>query len=173
MTTNRYSAGLGGMLGSRAIPDIPTSEQPSVTVASYPDYRDAQRAVDFLSDQGFPVQNTSIVGTGLRLVEQVLGRITTGRAAASGAGAGAWLGLLIGLLLGIFSVGGWLAVVVTAVVIGAVWGAILGAVAHASLRGQRDFSSQSRLQASEYAVNVTAPYADDARQLLGRLDLTR
>jgi hypothetical protein len=145
-------------------------EQPSVQVAAYPNYGEAQRAIDYLSDQGFPVQYTSIVGTGLHLVEQVLGRMTTGRAALSGAGAGAWLGLLIGLLLGLFSVGGWLAVVVTALLIGAVWGAILGAIAHAALRGQRDFSSRSRLEATEYAVNVTGQYADQARQMLTRFN---
>jgi hypothetical protein len=166
--------GAGGMLPgafrSGRQPDGGTAERPSVQVASYRDYVDAQRAVDYLSDQGFPVQNTSIVGTGLHLVEQVLGRMTTGKAALSGAGGGAWLGLLIGLLLGLFSVGGWLAVVVTAVLIGAAWGAILGAIAHAALRGQRDFSSRSRLEASEYAVNVVPSYADDARHILLRLN---
>lgn len=161
-----------GMLRPGA-PDVPTVDQPSVIVATYPDYTDAQRAVDYLSDQGFPVQNTSIVGTGLRLVEQVLGRMTTARAALSGAGGGAWFGLLIGLLLGIFSVGGWFAVILSAVLIGAVWGAILGAVAHAASRGQRDFASASRLQASEYAVNVSAPFADDARHILGSAGMLR
>jgi hypothetical protein len=153
------------MGGGRA-PGGALTQQPSVEVASYQSYADAQRAVDYLSDRGFPVQNTSIVGTNLHLVEQVLGRFTTGRAAMSGAGAGAWFGLLIGLLLGLFSVGSWLAVVVAAVVIGAVWGAIFGAVAHAATGGQRDFNSRSRLEASQYAVNVIQQYADDARHLL-------
>jgi hypothetical protein len=75
-------------------------------------------------------------------------------------------------LLGIF-VGGWLAVVVAAVLIGAVWGAIFGAVAHAATRGQRDFSSRSQLRATEYAVNVSAPYADQARDMLSRLGWNR
>lgn len=142
---------------------------PTVTVASYSRYADAQRAVDRLSDQGFPVQHVTIVGTGLRLEEQVLGRLTIGRAASAGAGAGAWLGLLVGLLLGLFAVGAWLGVVVTAAVLGAVWGAILGAVAHAMTRGQRDFSSRSRLQASEYAVNVVQQFAEEARRRLDQL----
>src|SRR5690606_13172397 len=94
------------------------------------------------------------------------GRLTIGRAALAGAGAGAWFGLLVGLLLALFAVGAWLAVVVAAAVLGAVWGAILGAVAHAMTRGERDFTSRSRLQASEYAVNVTQPFADEARRRL-------
>ena len=54
------------------------------TVASYDDYADAQRAVDRLSDDGFPVEQLDIVGSDLRLVERVTGRLTKGRAAAAG-----------------------------------------------------------------------------------------
>jgi len=68
----------------------------------YDDYADAQRAVDFLSDEGFPVQNVLIVGTDLKQVERVTGRLTTSRVLTAGAASGAWLGLLVGLLLGIF-----------------------------------------------------------------------
>jgi hypothetical protein len=37
-------------------------------------------------------------------------------------------------------------------------------------RGQRDFTSRSSLQASEYAVNVEAEFVEQARQLLVRLN---
>lgn len=50
-------------------------------VASYASYEEAQRAVDRLSDRGFPVENADIVGSDLRLVEHITGRLTTGRAA--------------------------------------------------------------------------------------------
>src|SRR5262245_16799865 len=78
--------------------------QPVVTVGTFTDYASAQRAVDYLSDNGFPVERAAMVGTDLRLVERVLGRMTTARAALAGAASGAWFGLLIGLLFGIFSV---------------------------------------------------------------------
>ena len=45
-----------------------------------------------------------------------------------------------------------------------------GAVAHAATRGQRDFTSRSSLQASQYAVTVDPGEADQARQLLTRLN---
>ena len=48
-----------------------------VPVASYPTYQEAEKAVDFLSDHGFPVQGTLIVGVGLRSVEQVVSRIAS------------------------------------------------------------------------------------------------
>jgi hypothetical protein len=166
MTTPSFPGGDG-------FPAGPGAGQPlnraTVTVASYPDYASAQRAVDFLSDNKFPVERTAIVGTNLSLVENVIGRMTTGRAAAGGAAAGAWFGLFIGLLFAIFATSRWLAVVLTGLIVGAIWGAIFGAIAHGATRGQRDFASRSSLQAKEYAVNVTAEYAEEARQLLSRL----
>jgi hypothetical protein len=139
---------------------------PSVTVGTFEDYPSAQKAVDYLSDRGFPVEHVSIVGTGLRLVERVLGRMTTARAAGAGALSGAWLGLLIGILLSIFTSSGWFVVILFAVLFGAVWGAIFGAVAHAMTGGRRDFTSVSRLEAERYAVMADADHADQARRLL-------
>src|SRR4051795_4512805 len=73
------------------------------TVASCPTYADAQAAVDRLSDDGFPVEHLDIVGSDLKLVERVTGRLTTTRAAMAGAASGAWFGLMIGLLVAIFA----------------------------------------------------------------------
>lgn len=148
---------------------IPGAPTPTVAVATYADYAAAQRAVDHLSDNGFPVDQTAIVGTDLRLVEQVLGRMTVGRAALAGAASGAWFGLFIGLLFSLFSESGWLVVILAGVLIGAVWGAVFGAIAHAMTGGRRDFTSTSHLAASQYAVTVTAEHADRAAQMLSQL----
>jgi hypothetical protein len=142
---------------------------PTVTVTSYDDYASAQQAVDFLSDNGFPVEKSAIVGSELRMVENVLGRLTTGRAALAGAASGAWFGLLIGLLIGIFSASAWWRVLIAAIVIGAAWGAIFGGVAHAATGGRRDFSSRTSLQANKYAVNVGEDHVDEARLMLNRM----
>src|SRR5215213_8253073 len=142
----------------------PGTATPTIAVATYPDYPSAQRAVDYLSDNKFPVERTAIIGTDLRLVESVLGRLTTGRAALAGAASGAWFGLFIGLLFGIFSNSNWLAVLLVCIVIGAVWGAVFGAIAHAMTRGRRDFTSRSSLAASQYAVTAEAEVAEQARQ---------
>ena len=147
----------------------PDVDRPRVTIATYPDYELAQRAVDFLSDNRFPVERAAIVGTDLRLVETVLGRLTTLRAALYGALTGAWFGLLIGLLFGIFAVSGWLAVVLAGVLIGAAWGAIFGAIAHAFTGGRRDFTSYRAIEASEYAVTVDPEHAAEASRLLEKL----
>ncbi len=150
-------------------PKQPRSDRPSAVVATYTDYASAQRAVDYLSDNKFPVQEVSILGSNVRLVEHVLGRVTVARAAGAGALSGLWFGLLIGLLLSIFTESGWWAVILTAAGIGAVWGAIFGAIAHAMTGGQRDFRSVSSLQAAEYQVCVPVEQADEARQLLSRM----
>src|SRR5262249_7592261 len=75
------------------------------TVARFDDYESAQRAVDRLSDDGFPVEKLDIVGSGLRLVERVTGRLTNARAAGAGALSGMGGGLLFGILLGVFTSG--------------------------------------------------------------------
>jgi hypothetical protein len=149
---------------------VPGPGRPTVVVATYGDYVSAQRAVDYLSDNQFPVEQTAIVGTDLRLVENVLGRLTVARAALAGVASGAWLGLLLGLLFGIFSVSAWWKVMLAGILIGAVWGAIFGAIAQAATGGRRDFTSRTSLQASQYGISVDADFADQARTLLTRLN---
>ena len=62
---------------------------PGHPIATYRTYLEAQRAVDYLSDEKFPVQHVSIVGTDLKMVERVTGRLTYGRVALAGALSGA------------------------------------------------------------------------------------
>jgi hypothetical protein len=149
-------------------PDEGAQPVPMTTVGRYQDYASAQRAVDYLSDNGFPVETVSIIGTDLRLVERVLGRLTVMRATGLGALSGAWFGLFVGLLLGIFANSSWLATILIAVLIGAAWGAVFGAINHAMTGGRRDFTSTSSIQASEYAVCAATDHADEARALLAR-----
>ena len=137
------------------------------TVARFEDYESAQRAVDRLSDDGFPVEKLDIIGTDLRLIERVTGRLTSARAAGAGAISGLWIGLLIGVLLGLFTSGhGWLGVVAAAAGIGALWGAVFGFVTHAAKRGQRDFSSVSGLTASRYDLIAREGTVERARNML-------
>ena len=146
-------------------PDQPS--RPGRTIATYSSYREAERAVDWLSDQGFAVQHAAIVGTGLRTVEQVAGRMTTGRAAMTGAGQGALIGLLFALLFGLFFTGpGFLGLLVYALAAGAIFGAILGALAHSALGGRRDFASSRTMEAERYEVQVHETVAEEAQRLI-------
>jgi hypothetical protein len=142
------------------------------TVARYADYDSAQAAVDRLSDDGFPVDSVSIVGSDLRLVERVTGRMTNGRAAVSGAVSGAWFGLFVGGLLALLTTGhGWLGVLALGLATGAAWGALFGYLAHAALRGRRDFSAVRSLAAARYDLVVTGGHEDHARRVLGQAGL--
>jgi hypothetical protein len=137
------------------------------TVASYTTYDEAQAAVDRLSDERFPVENIEIVGSDLRLVEKVTGRLTKGRAAAAGAASGAWFGLFIGLLVGLFTRGPtWLGLILGGLLIGAAWGAVFGYFSHAATRGRRDFASSRSLIATRYDVISRGGTADQARSIL-------
>jgi hypothetical protein len=136
-----------------------------VVVASYESYPEAQRAVDYLSDERFPVERVAIVAEDLRLVEQVTGRIGYGRAALQGAGLGAVIGFIIGLFISLFS----LYVAILYVIYGAIIGLLVGLVGHALSGGQRDFSSIGGIQAGRYNVMADEEVADEASQLLVRL----
>ena len=140
------------------------------TVATYDNYRDAERAVDFLSDQGFPVERAAIIGTGLKTVEQIAGRLTTGRAALAGAGQGAMLGLLFGLLFSLFFEGpAFLGVILYGLVLGTVFGTIFAAIGQAMQGGRRDFASVRGMEAERYEVQVDHEVSARAKQLLAEL----
>jgi hypothetical protein len=144
-----------------------------VQVGTYDDYERAQRAVDFLSDEKFPVENVTIIGSDLRMVERVTGRLSWGRAIGAGAASGAWFGLFVGLLLGIFAANGsgWIGSVITGLVIGLVFGAIFGAVGYGATQGRRDFTSTSQVVAGRYDVLCNPQFAEEARAHLARLSL--
>jgi hypothetical protein len=142
------------------------------TVARFDAYSGAQQAVDRLSDDGFPVGQLDIIGSDLRLVERITGRLTKPRAAAGGALGGLWIGLLIGILFGLFTTGhAWLAVVATGAGLGVVWGAIFGFAAHWATRGKRDFSSMRVLSAARYDLVARDGSAERARAMLSEAGL--
>lgn len=137
-------------------------------IASYKSYAAAQRAVDWLSDQGFAVERIAIVGKGLRSVEQVEGRMTAGRGALIGAGQGALIGALFALLFGVFFTSpDFGELFLYAVVTGGIFGSLFGALAHAAYSGgDRDFVSESSIVADRYEVQADATVADEAKRIL-------
>jgi len=137
-----------------------------MSLAVYDKYEQAQKAVDYLSDKEFPVQNCMIVGTDLKQVERVLGRLTTGRVAAGGLLSGIWLGLFVGLILSLFGDENVLAVILSTAMIGALFGLIWALVGYAATRGQRDFTSVTQVVATRYELLCEHRYAEQARELL-------
>ena len=157
----------------RGVPVPPRGEE----VASFATYPEAQHAVDSLSDDGFPVQVLMIVGTDLRQVERITGRMSWGRAVASGATSGLWLGIFFGAVLSILSpsTGSGAGLnMLTCVLLGILWGILFQVIAYAMTRGRRDFTSISQVVASRYSI-LAAERATEAAQALAQLsgNLTR
>jgi ascorbate-specific PTS system EIIC-type component UlaA len=134
-----------------------------VVLGSYSSHAAAQHVVDILAEHNFPVEHVTIVGSGLRLQEIVLGRWTLGRALVSGAFTGGWIGLLVGLVFLIVSP--WAPQsVISAIVIGIVLGLIWAAVARMWQR--RSFAAVPAVVAERYDVLVDAPLAEEARRMV-------
>jgi hypothetical protein len=152
-----------------SIAPMPASSRTRRTVTTVDSYEAAERAVDWLSDKNFPMQHVAIVGTGLRYVEQISGRVTTSSAALTAGGQGAMIGLFWGLLFGLFftlDTGSFFGVLAFSVLVGLLFGALFGALAHYYTRGRRDFSSEAQTRADRYEVQVDAGFADVAEQML-------
>ncbi|QDT15499.1 general stress protein [Alienimonas californiensis] len=156
----------------------PAPANPQRVVGSYADYAAAQKAVDYLSDEKFPVEHVTIVGRGLKFVEQVTGRLNWGRAFLNGLASGAMTGLFIGLLLALFfpaveEVDGVLVregfnweLILWATAIGSVFGAIFSLIGYAMTGGKRDFTSVGAMRAETYDVLIDAGHADEAERVL-------
>ena len=153
----------------RRAPSLPTPPK-GWPIGSYPTYVEAQRAVDYLSDQQFPVEQVTIVGVDLMQVERVTGRLTWPKVLGGGVITGAWLGIFIGLVLGLITTN-TVTALLTGVIAGVFFGLITSAVPYAMARGTRDFSSTMQLVAGRYDVLCDPQNAEKARDLLARLTL--
>ena len=140
-------------------------------IGSYDTYKDAQRAVDHLADQEFPVQGITIVGVEPMVVERVAGRLTWKRVLGAGAASGAWLGLFVGLLLSLFTTGAGPLPILIGLVSGVGFGLASAAFRYAATNGKRDFVSHSQLVARRYDVLCQPRTAERGRNLLAALAL--
>ncbi|HEX4818060.1 MAG TPA: general stress protein [Nonomuraea sp.] len=151
----------------KSVPKIilPSVEDRPV-VGTYPTAEQARKAIGFLAEKGFPVERSGIVGSGLRLVETVLGRATALRSAGAGAGMGVWFGLLAGLLIPLFTGGPAAAPLLGGMVYGTLFGAAFGLVSYLTTRGANGVVTRRDVIADRYDIVADAAVADDARNLL-------
>jgi xanthosine utilization system XapX-like protein len=148
-----------------------TLEYP-MSLGRYGTYEEAQKAVDYLSDHEFPVQNVLIVGTDLKQLERVTGRLTRGRAAVGGLVSGAWLGLFVGMIFALLdtsSSAGYSSILAT-IAFGALFGLVWSLIGYQLTRGPRDFTSVTQVVATQYEVLVEHKYAGQAREMLTQMD---
>lgn len=161
--------GFRAAAGAASLPTPPTG----FAVAAYPTYAQAQSAVEHLVKHDFSIQDVTIVGSDLQMVERVTGRLSSGKLAAAGAASGAWMGLFVGMLMGLFSpvAGGILLLIPVSVAIGAGFGAVMGTLGYRLAKGRRDFTSASQVVARRYDVLCQPRTAEQARGLLSKMEL--
>ena len=154
--------------GGPTMPTLPTG----FAVAAYPTYAQAAAAVEYLGQHDFSLQDVTIVGSDLQLVERVTGKLTAGKLAAAGAASGAWMGLFFGLVMTLFSEApSVLGVIIFTVAAGALFGAIMGLVGYRMTKGRRDFTSASQVVARRYDVLCEPRTAEQARAHLAQMQL--
>ncbi|HET6504968.1 MAG TPA: general stress protein [Amycolatopsis sp.] len=147
------------------LPTLPTGWP----IGSYESYEQAQKAVDYLADQDFPVSDVTIVGIEPMLVERVAGKLSWGRVLGTSAVSGAWFGLFVGLLLSLFTAGAGLLPILIGLVAGVGFSTVFAAISYSASRGRRDFVSTSQLVARRYDVLSQPRNAERGRDLLANL----
>ncbi len=138
----------------------------------YTSYLDAQKLVDYLADNDFPVASVSIVGNDVRTVERVTAKLSYPKVALAGAAQGGMMGLFVGLLLSLFGGGGnGLYQILSSIGLGmAIW-MVAGVVSYSTRRGKRDFASSSQFVATSFDVVVDFEQAQAARALASKLPM--
>ena len=150
---------------ARPVPTLPKGD----ILGTYDTYFEAQAVVDRLAHGNLEVNQVSIVGSDLKTVERVTGKLTYGKAAGAGAASGAWLGLFFGLVLFIFTTSpNSLLYVGAAVIIGAGFGMLFGIVSYAINRRTRDFTSTHQVLASRYDIVIDPAQLIRAQEVLAR-----
>lgn len=139
------------------------------SIGVFTSYADAQKAVDSLADQDFPVANIAIVGTDLKLIERVTGRKTWGTVINAGLLNGLSTALMIALILILLEPGrDFLGLILEAMLIGVIIGVGFSVLGHRLSRGQRDFTSITQTVPSKFEILCEHKVAAQARELLSK-----
>ncbi|WP_125131702.1 general stress protein [Microbacterium sp. 10M-3C3] len=152
------------MLGGRVPPG---RENVGETVAAYPTYESAQKAVSALIAAEVPARDIAIVGQGLRSIERVTGRLGYATAARSGAVNGLLLGLLFSFVFVLGMPTAQISVFLGVLLVGVAVGMLLSLVTYSIVRRRRDFASVMQVAADHYEVCVAPTSIGKARQTLG------
>lgn len=153
------------MMGGR---DIRTPQNVGETVAQYPDYSAAQKAVGALIEADIPAREISIVWAGLRAVEMITGRLGYARAAWSGALNGAILGLLFGAVYMLVAPELSIQVLLGCMLVGTALGMVMQLTSYAVVRRRREFSSVTQPVADHYEIAVAGSHVSTARRVLAQ-----
>lgn len=137
------------------------------TVASYPSYEAAQKAVSTLIAADVPARDIAIVGSGLRSIERITGKLGYATAARSGAVNGILLGLFFSALFLLGNDKAPPSAFVGVLLVGVALGMLFSLGAYAVIRRRKDFASVMQVIADHYEVTVLPGSIHRAREVLG------
>lgn len=137
-------------------------------IGQFKNYRDAVNQVELLVENGFPARSISIIGSDLKTVETLKGKLGNGRVALSGAVTGSWIGLFFGLLIGVTSTTEEVVLsnISAGIVIGAGVGMLLNVIRFSVTKNKRTFISAQAVIAKSYEVIVPLEQLADAKKAL-------
>lgn len=136
-------------------------------VASFTDYTAAQKAVSALIAGDVPAREIAIVGTGLRSIERVTGKLGYATAARQGAMNGVLLGLLFAAIFVLGTSEAQLQLFIGVMLVGMAVGMLLSLITYTIVRRRRDYASVMQVVADHYDVMVQPTSIHKARGLLG------
>jgi hypothetical protein len=145
-------------------PTVPRGD----VLGTYETYQEAQQVVEKLSRSDFDVRQLAIVGSDLKSIERVTGKMSYPRAALGGAATGAWFGLFAGILLFTFTTSPNYTYAFAVILFGAALGMLYGLARYAITRRTRDYTSTQQVIASSYQVLAPSNLIVRAQELLQR-----
>jgi hypothetical protein len=152
---------------------IPTGH----SLGEFANYQAATDFVNKLIEGDFAAAKISIIGSDIRLVERVRGRLGYGRVALGGALTGIWIGLLLAILFGAgieVTPDNQINYVperfIAAVVIGIGMGMLINILRFSFSKNRRNFVSAPVSVAQSYQVVVPNELADAAREALAKVN---
>jgi hypothetical protein len=135
------------------------------SLASFADYKQAVSYVEKLIENDFPAKFVSIIGTDLKTIELVKGKLGYGRVSLSGALTGSWLGMFFGLIFGVTGSEQILVNnVLAGIIIGSGIGMLLNIVRFSVTKNKRGFVSGQTVVAKKYQVVVPNAQAQLAKK---------
>jgi hypothetical protein len=150
---------------------IPTGH----SLGEFSSYKEATDFVNRLIEGEFAAAKISIIGSDLKLVERVRGRLGYGRVALGGALTGIWIGLLLAILFGAgieVTADNQINYVperfIAALVIGIGVGMLINILRFSFSKNKRNFVSAPVSVAQSYQVVVPNEAADAAREALAK-----
>ena len=143
-----------------------TPKEHGETIAEFPSYDAAQKAVSSLIAAEIPAKDIAIVGRGLRSVETVTGRLGYAAAARSGAINGILLGLLFSAIFVLGTPNAAIQLFVGVMLVGIAIGMLMSLITYSVLRRRRDYTSITQLIADHYDVTVLPRSLGRSREIL-------